>query len=229
MIDPRNHEGAAALLDDLGIDDAEVDEILDLFEALLRWRRTSERESQANQRAMRVGANDMRALRFLMAARTGDDVVTPSMLAAHLGLQGSSVTKLLDRLERAGHVRREPHPTDRRSLAVVVTERSATAASASVGAAHLGRFRLAASMRSAERRAATRFLTAMAELSGPDPAAPGQGGEAAGHPEPAGHPARAQKGVGPSGAKPASTRSRVSSSAAESAGGAAPAEPAGDD
>jgi DNA-binding MarR family transcriptional regulator len=43
---------------------------------------------------------------------------TPSRLAAWTGLSSGGVTVALDRLEKAGYVRREPNPDDRRSLLV---------------------------------------------------------------------------------------------------------------
>lgn len=41
---------------------------------------------------------------------------TPGKLAASTGLSSGGVTVALDRLERAGFIRREPNPADRRSL-----------------------------------------------------------------------------------------------------------------
>ncbi|MGW4060799.1 MarR family winged helix-turn-helix transcriptional regulator [Amycolatopsis sp. NPDC004747] len=45
----------------------------------------------------------------------------PSALVKRLGIASASVTALLDRLEVAGYTRRERHPTDRRSVLVVLT------------------------------------------------------------------------------------------------------------
>ncbi|UOX90597.1 MarR family transcriptional regulator [Amycolatopsis sp. FBCC-B4732] len=45
----------------------------------------------------------------------------PSALVKRLGIASASVTALLDRLEAAGFTRRERHPTDRRSVLVVLT------------------------------------------------------------------------------------------------------------
>src|SRR4051794_21545764 len=45
----------------------------------------------------------------------------PSALVKRLGIASASVTALLDRLEAAGYTRRERHPTDRRSVLVVLT------------------------------------------------------------------------------------------------------------
>ena len=43
---------------------------------------------------------------------------TPSRLAAGTGLSSGGVTVALDRLEKAGYIRRAPNPADRRSLLV---------------------------------------------------------------------------------------------------------------
>jgi DNA-binding MarR family transcriptional regulator len=43
---------------------------------------------------------------------------TPTRLAAATGLSSGGVTVALDRLEKGGFIRREPNPTDRRSLLI---------------------------------------------------------------------------------------------------------------
>ena len=43
---------------------------------------------------------------------------TPSRLATATGLSSGGVTVALDRLEKAGYIRREPNPADRRSLLI---------------------------------------------------------------------------------------------------------------
>lgn len=45
---------------------------------------------------------------------------TPGRLAAWTGLSSGGVTVALDRLEKAGCIRREPNPADRRSLLVTL-------------------------------------------------------------------------------------------------------------
>src|ERR1700710_2017150 len=52
---------------------------------------------------------------------------TPTELARRLDITTASATELLDRLERDGHVKRRPHPTDRRKLMVDLTEAGAGA------------------------------------------------------------------------------------------------------
>lgn len=50
-----------------------------------------------------------------------DGPCTPTGIARNLGVSTASATELLDKLERAGHVRRRAHPTDRRKLLVELT------------------------------------------------------------------------------------------------------------
>jgi DNA-binding MarR family transcriptional regulator len=45
---------------------------------------------------------------------------TPGKLAASTGLSSGGVTVALDRLEKAGFIRREPNPADRRSLLIKI-------------------------------------------------------------------------------------------------------------
>src|SRR5580658_4419241 len=49
--------------------------------------------------------------------------VTPGKLAERTGLTTGGVTVMLDRLEKAGFVKREPNPNDRRSVLVRVNPR----------------------------------------------------------------------------------------------------------
>lgn len=49
---------------------------------------------------------------------------TPTELARGLGISTAAMTLVLNRLESAGHLRREPHPTDRRKLVVSASEES---------------------------------------------------------------------------------------------------------
>ncbi len=66
--------------------------------------------------ADRVGMNptDLESLDIL--ARNGP--MTAGRLAEMTGLTTGAITGLVDRLERRGYARREPHPTDRRSVMV---------------------------------------------------------------------------------------------------------------
>jgi DNA-binding MarR family transcriptional regulator len=70
--------------------------------------------------AVRLGINatDLRCLELA----AGEESVTPTRLAELAGLTSGAVTGVLDRLERAGIVSREPDPADRRRVVVRVAE-----------------------------------------------------------------------------------------------------------
>lgn len=70
---------------------------------------------------LRLSENDVAAMRYLLRARDEGRSVRPKELGEYLGIQSSSVTAMLDRLERAGRIRRESSPGDRRALVVVPT------------------------------------------------------------------------------------------------------------
>jgi len=67
--------------------------------------------------ALGVGVHEAAALGELLH----QGPIPPSALVKRLGIASASVTALLDRLELAGLTRRERHPSDRRSVLVVLT------------------------------------------------------------------------------------------------------------
>ncbi|PKW17482.1 MarR family transcriptional regulator [Saccharopolyspora spinosa] len=72
----------------------------------------------------RLHPTDLRALIALLDADRAGETATPGRLGEWLGLNSASVTALIDRLERLGHVRRERDPDDRRRVKLVVEERA---------------------------------------------------------------------------------------------------------
>src|ERR1700722_9359086 len=63
-----------------------------------------------------LGLTDMQMLHMLQLYGPS----TPSRLGKWTGLSSGGITVALDRLEKAGYVRREPNPEDRRSLLIVL-------------------------------------------------------------------------------------------------------------
>ncbi|MBO1768694.1 MarR family winged helix-turn-helix transcriptional regulator [Agrococcus sp. TF02-05] len=104
---------------------------------LLRRYRAAEAEMRARTRSsMGMGETDLLALRLLLRAERRGDVLRQRDLAAALGLASPSVTALVDRLVKSGHVRREPHPDDRRATIVVPTSDTDAEVRATLGAMH---------------------------------------------------------------------------------------------
>jgi DNA-binding MarR family transcriptional regulator len=71
-------------------------------------------------RELKVNTTDLEAMQRLMERGP----LSPSTLAQVLGISTAAVTVVVDRLVKVGHVSRQPHPTDRRSLLVVPTPTS---------------------------------------------------------------------------------------------------------
>jgi DNA-binding MarR family transcriptional regulator len=74
-------------------------------------------------RRLRLSPGDYLAMKHLM---TSDVALGPVELGALVGLTSGSATGLVDRLERAGHLRRHRDPHDRRRLILEPTEDALT-------------------------------------------------------------------------------------------------------
>ncbi|MDG4802956.1 MarR family transcriptional regulator [Micromonospora sp. WMMD980] len=70
-------------------------------------------------RRLGLGATDAAAIDHLVFS---PEPLGPVELGNRLGIRSASATTLVDRLVRAGHVARAPHPHDRRRLSLQVTE-----------------------------------------------------------------------------------------------------------
>ena len=156
--DPRSE-----LVDRSGLSPDEVAQISQVMRGLSELRSAEQRLSDASQRYMKLSSQDMRAIHYLIVAKNRGAVITPGMLTAHLEISAASTTKLLNRLERGGHLTRHVHPSDRRAFAIEVTPGTETAAMQSVGRQQAKRFHAAARLSSVEREAVIRFLREMTE------------------------------------------------------------------
>lgn len=67
-----------------------------------------------------LSSTDLECLDFIVMA--GTEALTPSQLATATGLTSGAITGLVDRLEKAGFVRREADPSDRRKVRVMASE-----------------------------------------------------------------------------------------------------------
>jgi len=154
--DPRSE-----LVDRSALSDADVKQISALMSALGGLRDAERKLSEASLRFMKLNQTDMRALHFLIACENTAVTATPGAIATHLAISTASTTKLLDRLERGGHITRAPHPSDRRALAIAITPTTRQSAMETVGRQQARRFTAAARLTPAERDTVTRFLTDM--------------------------------------------------------------------
>ncbi|GAB4086278.1 MarR family transcriptional regulator [Myceligenerans cantabricum] len=162
MLDPRVLDPDQEIVRRSDLQDHDVDQVVRLLEGLRRWRETERRLQEASRRHMGLGETDMQTLQFIITLQTQGRLATPGAIAAHLGISSASTTKLLDRLAADNHLRRLPHPADRRSLAIEVTEETARAAHLAVDRSHAHRFAAAARLNPREREIVVRFLDDLA-------------------------------------------------------------------
>ncbi len=161
LYDIDSNDPTSRLIDRTQVTPKELGEISALMAALGRLRDAEQALTQASQEYMKLGRSDMRALHYLIVARHSETVVTPKAIAAHLKISSASTTKLLDRLEAAEHIVRAPHPSDRRALAITITDKTHEAAMQTVGRLQSKRFQAAARLTSEERATVIRFLDDM--------------------------------------------------------------------
>ncbi|PWD49703.1 MarR family transcriptional regulator [Serinibacter arcticus] len=135
---------------------------VDLLNLLRRYRDAERRMRQRTQDSMRMGETDLVALRFLARARQRGAIVRQKELAEALEITGSSASALVDRLERDGYVQRTPHPEDRRSVALVPTDRMDGEVRGTLGAMHKRMLAVAEDLSPEEREAVGRFLIGLA-------------------------------------------------------------------
>ena len=112
---------------------------------------------------MDMNDTDMVALRHLIAAEERSESMGPKDLSVLLGISSAATAKLLTRLEAAGRMRREPHPTDRRAQVLHATRRAQDEIKRVLGSAHQRMLAAAEKLSGAEQLAVVRFLD---ELSG---------------------------------------------------------------
>jgi DNA-binding MarR family transcriptional regulator len=90
---------------------------LSIRAALNRKAMADARHRTAMARQLALTENEVLAVPHL--ARAGE--LTPSQLGAHLQLSSGGSTGVIYRLQRAGHITRDPHPHDGRSAVVRLT------------------------------------------------------------------------------------------------------------
>ncbi|MBP2411986.1 hypothetical protein JOF48_000785 [Arthrobacter stackebrandtii] len=104
-VDPQSQ-----LVDRSAMSKSDIAHIGELMAALGRLRTAEQQLSDASLKYMKLNQTDMRALHYLIVAANTGAVATPGAIAGHLKISTASTTKLLDRLEKAGHITRSPTP-----------------------------------------------------------------------------------------------------------------------
>jgi len=133
----------------------------ELCQRLRRFGLERDRFKAAVARRTGVSQADFNALDHL----DDEGPLTPGNLAERLNLTSGAVTALIDRLERAGWVSRSPHPSDRRSHVVALTDAANTTGEREFGPWVEDMEAAVARLSPADRAAAARFLDAVTEAA----------------------------------------------------------------
>ena len=115
---------------------ADDDAATAVLSGLREYRASEQRMRRRTRDSMRMGDNDLHALRYLLKGQREGTCINAADLASELAMKSSSVTAMLDRLSASGHVIREPHPSDRRSVAIIPTPAADTEVRATLGTMH---------------------------------------------------------------------------------------------
>lgn len=93
------------------------DPVHEVARGLRRLIASGESFHSARARELQLGPSDLVALNHLF----GGGSMAPKDLSALMGVTSGTMTALLDRVEKAGFLKREPHPDDRRALLIHLT------------------------------------------------------------------------------------------------------------
>jgi len=132
-----------------------------LASRLQRFGLQRDRMRAALARNAGISGTDLDALEHLEA----DGPLTQRDLGQRLSLTSGAVTMLVDRLERAGWVRRRPHPGDRRYVLIELSPLAAASAPEGLAVYHSRIQALAAQVPAQHREAVATFLAAAADAA----------------------------------------------------------------
>jgi DNA-binding MarR family transcriptional regulator len=113
--------------------------------------------------ARALGVTDAEMLALVHLAQHGE--LSPSRIAALLDLSSGGTTALVQRLERAGHVTRTPHPVDRRSTLIRLSPQTAARLRDAQSPLIDGLEQTTAGLSASERAAVTAVFKHLAALS----------------------------------------------------------------
>lgn len=163
LLDPRVIDPRQELVRHDDLTEEELLQVVRVLSSIRQWREAEQKLSFESRTHLKLNETDMKALRYLIASMNADVAVTAGALSEHLHISTASTTKLLDRLEKAGHIERRPHPTDRRALTVAVTDEAHREVRRTMGIQHARRFEVAKRLATADREVVIRFLTELSE------------------------------------------------------------------
>lgn len=138
-------------------------EPMDVLNLLRRYREAERRMRVRTRGSMGMGETDLIAIRLLLHTHQSGQLMRQRDLAAALEITAASASALVDRLVKSGHVRRVPHPDDRRSVAIEPTTQSDHEVRETLGAMHERMLTATEALTPDELAAVAKFLSALTE------------------------------------------------------------------
>ena len=134
---------------------------IEVLLALRRYGLENDRFDASVARAHDVSLAEMKAIDHIQA----EGELTPRQLGERLSLSSGAVTAVIDRLERGGWVERNPHPRDRRSVVVRMSDQSMEAGARIYLPYSEALARAVAGLPATSRKAIADFLNTAAEIA----------------------------------------------------------------
>lgn len=136
---------------------------VEVLRALRRFRVNDTKMRRRAQADMDMNETDLIAIRHLIRAEANGKPASPTQLTQALDVSTAATAKLLARLVRSGHIRREANPRDRRAQVLYATANAHREVRLTLGDSHRRMLEVAEHLTSAERQVVVSFLDEMSE------------------------------------------------------------------
>jgi DNA-binding MarR family transcriptional regulator len=154
-----------------GPENTDASRARDVLAALRGFREADAAMRESARAQLAVNETDLVAIRHLIRGEARSTPVTPKDLSTYLGISSAATAKLLARLSRTGHIRREAHAVDGRVQLIFATTAAHREVRRALGSVHARMFAAAEDLDPAECGAVIRFLRAVAgAMAVPGPA-----------------------------------------------------------
>ncbi len=134
---------------------------VDVLNALRDYRAVESGLRRRLSQSLSINETDLGALRYLLGVWQRGQEASPKELAQALGISSASTTLVIDRLEKAGYIRRRRHPVDRRAVIVEPGEKATEEFRSGFDVEKRSVMAAADSLTSEETETVTRFLRSM--------------------------------------------------------------------
>ncbi len=156
---------------------------VDVLNALRAYRKVENGLRRRLSQRLNINETDLGALRHLLGVWQRDQGASPKDLALALGISSASTTLVIDRLEKAGFIRRRRHPVDRRAVILDPGEKATEEFHSAFDVEKRGVLAAADGLTNEQTETVTRFLRSMQQAISDAVGQPERSQDAVGHPD----------------------------------------------